>query len=458
MTGRVRSGGVGVGVLALLAGVVLGGVVVSGPGAAAATGPTASSPIGHVVVMTQEGHSFDSYLGRRHGVDGRPSGVCLPVERAAASPCQRPFALARTAARPRLDSSAAAQATAVADGRMDGFVLAQASSRRTGRDAMGYYRPADLPVLNQLADHGVVFDRWFSAVPGGGIVNQLFAVSGAAAADVATVPEAGWPDLPVVFDRLEAAGVSWKVYVENYEPALTGATAGVAARRGGQVARVPLLAMPRYERDPALTSHVADLGDYYRDLRSDSLPAVSWVVTTSSTEKSPSRPVVGQGAVRDVVNALGESSAWPDSMFVLSYDSPGGWYDHVVPPRTVDGRLGLRVPTVLVSPYARAGSVDHTTLDSAAVLRFLQDNWSLAPLSTRVSASPGLGSALRFDRPAQAPVLVSAAQPRPPIDQPNGRVIVVGYLTAILVAAGSVLWAARDRAAIVPADVRLDTP
>ncbi len=451
MTGRALRGAVGV--LAVLAPVML-----VGTGAAAATEPKPSTPIKHVVVMTQQGHSFDNYLGRRPGVDGIPLGVCLPVRQGTASPCQRPFALAGTAARPRLDSSAAAQLTGVADGRMDGFVLAQATSRSSGRDAMGYYRPADLPVLDQLADHGVVFDRWFSALPGGSIANQLFAVTGTAVPDTASVPAEGWPDLPLVFDRLEAAGVSWKVYVEDYEPALTVSTAGPAALRSGQVARVPPLALPRYEQDSALTAHVADLTDYYRDLRAGSLPAVSWVVTTLSTEKSPARPVVGQGAVRDVVNALGESSAWPESMFLLTYDSSGGWYDHVSPPTSADSRSGLRVPAVLVSPFATPGAVDHTTLDSAAILRFLQDNWKLAPLSDRVSASPGLASALRFDRAARAPVLVSTAQPRPVIKQPDGRVIVAGYLTAVLVAVGSVFWAFRGRDSLSPVIARLDSP
>ncbi len=426
------------------------------PAAAAASDPTPTTPVRHVVVMTQTGHSFDSYLGRRHGVDGIPAGVCLRVRTGSATSCQPPFALAGTTARPRLDPSATAQRAAVADGRMDGFVLAQATPSSTGRDAMGYYRPADLPVLGQLADNGVVFDRWFSAVPGGELANQLFAVSGTAVPDTREVPESGWPDVPVLFDRLQSAGVSWKVYVENYEPALTGTTAGPAALRTGQVARLPLLAMPRYEDDPVLMSHITDLDSYYADLAAGTLPAVSWIVTTTSTERPPARPVAGQGVVRDVVNALGGSSAWPESLFLLTYDSPGGWYDHVAPPTMSGAQVGIRVPTVLVSPFAPAGVTDHTTLDSAAVLRFVQTNWGLPPLTARVSASPGLASALRLDRPARDAVLVSSTRPRPPVAQPDSHVIVAGYLLAFLVAAGSLLWAARGRPGVDPSDVSLD--
>jgi phospholipase C len=446
VTGRALRAAAGL--LPLLA----AGVLTGAPAAGATADPVPTTPIRHVVVMTQDGHSFDSYLGRRPGVDGLPEDVCVPMRADAATPCQPPFAVQTSSPRPRLDVSATAQLAAVDDGRMDGFIRAQSGSHTSGRDAMGYYRAADLPVLNQLADHGVVFDRWFSAVPGGGIVNQLFAVSGVAVPDTAAVPAGGWPDLPLVFDRLDTAGVSWKVYVENYEPALTVSTAGSTALRGGQVARVPLLAMTRYERDPALLAHVADLEAYYRDLADGTLPAVSWVVTNASSERAPARPLVGQRIVRDVANALGESSAWPESLFVVSYASSGGRYDHVPPPTD----RGVRVPAVLVSPYAAAGTVDHTTLDSAAVLRFLQDNWRLPPLSARVSDSPGLAPALRLDQPPAAAVLVSTAPPRPPIDQPNTRVIVIGYLLAGLAAAGSVLWATRARPGLSPAEIRLD--
>ncbi len=426
------------------------------PAAVAADPPAPRTPIEHVVVMTQEARSFDSYLGGRPGVDGIPAGVCLPLQEGAATPCQRPFALSSAPTRQRLVNTAETEHTSVAGGAMNGFVLAQTTRHSTGRAAMGHYLPADLPVLSTLADHGVVFDRWFSAVPGGGITNQLFAVTGVPQPDAAAVPESGWPDAPVVFDRLEAAGVSWKVYVENYEPALTAATAGPAALVGGQVARVPLLAMPRYERDPALMAHVTDLETYYADLAAGTLPAVSWIVTTTSTERLPAQPTTGQGVVRDVVNSLGASSAWPSSLFLLTYDNAGGWYDHVVPPVRDGESLGLRVPAVLVSPYARRGSVDHTTLDSAAVLSFLQSNWGLAPLSDRVSGSPDLSSALRFDRPPGPAVLIrAAAGDSRQLVQPDSRVIVAGYVLALLLAAATLLWAARGRR---PADAQLLTP
>lgn len=427
--------------LGLLAAVVLLAVPVQ-PGSATSGAVRTTTPVRHLVVMTQDEHSFDSYLGSRAGVDGLRSAVCQPRRAASPTPCARPFPVVRAGLRFRLSATATAQARSVDGGRMDGFAIAQAAGRSDGRNAMGYYRPSDLPVLSELADHGVVFDRWFSAVPGGSIANRLFAISGAAVPDTELVPAGGWPDLPLVFDRLQAAGVSWTVYVEHYEPALTVSVAGAKARRGGQVARLPLLAMARYEKSPALMAHVADLDQYFADLAAGTLPAVSWIVTTASTERPPSDPSLGQREVRNVVNALGGSSAWSSSALLLTYDSPGGWYDHVVPPVRDGQRLGLRVPTLLVSPYATPGRVDHTSMDSASVLRFIETNWRVPALTARDAGATDLAAAFRFGRRPGPATVVGTTSDRPPLVQPHRPVIVLGYLLALLGAAGAIAFGA----------------
>lgn len=417
---------------------------------AAAAAPTAATPVQHLVVMTQDAHSFDNYFGTRAGVDGIPPSACSPVHTGVATPCVVPFSLVDAGLHPTLRNTAAAQAASETGGTMDGFVVAQTTGRVDGTGAMGFYRPSDLPVTSQLADQGVLFDHWFSAEPGNGIANRVFALTGVTVPEVSQVPAAGWPDLPVVFDRLQAAGVSWKVYVENYEPALSLATAGRTELRGGQVARVPLLAMARYEKDPALMSHVADLDTYYSDLAAGTLPAVSWIVTTASTERPPTDPTVGQRAVRSVVNALEESRDWGSSAFLLTYDSSGGWYDHVAPPVEKGYALGMRVPTILVSPYATAGTVDHTDLDSASVLRFIETNWSLLPLGARDSAAPDLATAFSFQAVPRAAAVVGLVDHTPASAQPRRPIIYATYLFAVLAAALVIFWAAlsgRRRAA-----------
>jgi phospholipase C len=394
-----------------------------------------------LVVAMQDQHSFDNYFGTRPGVDGIPGGVCEPARAGAAKPCVRPTPIdvANYAWAP-LRATRRAQAVAVDGGRMDGFVRSQASRVSDGRTAMGYYRPTQVPTLSALADHSVLFDHWFSSVPGGSIANRLFAVTARTTDAQTSVPAAGWRGLPTIFDRLDAAHVSWRIYVQNYDPGLTIAAAGARQREGGQLARVPVLAMPRFVADPRLRGHVVDLSRYYRDLATGRLPAVSYVVSTSSTEHPPENPAVGQGLMHALVNALIASPEWAHAAFLLDYDSSGGWYDHVVPPTVGGARLGLRVPALLLSPYAVPGTVDHSAYDgSAAVLRFIENNWSLAPLSGRDRHAGDLAAAFRFARTPRPAALIAVPGSQTRVRQPASGILYAGYLTALLIAVAAVV-------------------
>src|SRR5262249_25947679 len=127
------------------------------------------------------------------------------------------------------------------------------------------------------------------------------------------------------------------------------------------------------------------------------------------------------------------------SAFFLYYDSSGGWYDHV-PPSTQDGaQLGPRVPALLVSPYATPGTVDHRVLDSGAVLKFVESNWSVAPLTIRDRDAASLASAFSFHQAARAPALLDGQGGAPTLVRPNSPLIYASYtlaLTAVALAAG----------------------
>jgi phospholipase C len=235
------------------------------------------------------------------------------------------------------------------------------------------------------------------------------------------------------------------VYVEHYEPALTVSTAGPKALQGGQVARVPLLALSRYERSKSLASHITDLDTYFSDLASGGLPAVSWIVTTSSSERPPADPQTGQREVRNLVNALGGSSAWPSSAFLLSYDTSGGWYDHVAPPTVRGAVLGLRVPALLVSPYATPGRVEQAQFDSASVLRFIETNWSVAPLTSRDANATDLAAAMSLGSTPHSATIVGTSRPSPEPPIPNRLLIYATYLTALLAVGLVVGWARLGR-------------
>lgn len=397
----------------------------------------ASTPLRHLVVMVQQGHTFDNYFGTRRGVDGLPSGACTRLPRGGR--CVPSYELGGSP-HVALTDTARAQRQAVDGGRMDGFVRAQSVHGQHARAAMGHYTAGTLPVLTGLAERGAVFDHWFSGVPGGPVANDLFLAAGTAPRRADTVPPDGWQGTPLIFDRLQGAGVPWRVYVEGYQPAITLRTAGPGELRAGQVARVPVLATQRFLRSDLLKGHVAPLQRYYSDLVEGRLPAVSFVVTTEHTERPPRNPVTDQTVVRAVANALITSREWSDSAFLLTYGSSGGWYDHVPPP-TVDGaRLGLRVPTLLVSPFVRPGSVVHEQYDAAAVLRLIEQNWRLAPLTSRDRTARSLLPLFSFHLDRPRPALIDVRASRPPAVQPDSHVLYAGYLVALAAALGCIGW------------------
>ena len=132
-----------------------------------------------------------------------------------------------------------------------------------------------------------------------------------------------------------------------------------------------------------------------------------------------------------------------------TYDESGGWFDHVPPPR--GSGYGLRVPALLVSPYARRGFVDGTQLDTTSILRFIETNWRLAPLASRDARAGSLERALDFSRPPREPSMI-AAERKPP-DRRGVRiwVIYVGYGAAVVLSAILIGWAGLRRTLAVTA-------
>ena len=177
--------------------------------------------------------------------------------------------------------------------------------------------------------------------------------------------------------------MSWKFYVSNYDPKITF-RAHVVGDRSSQVVWVPLLNYARFIDDPKLAKHIVPLSQYYDDL------ATGHASRRSRTSRPRVRASIRPGSVqsgmrfvRTVINNLMASSSWKSSAFLLSYDDWGGWYDHVRPPQIDGFGYGFRVPAILVSPYARHGYVDHTTLDFTSGLKFIEENWGVAPLTRR---------------------------------------------------------------------------
>ena len=355
--------------------------IIAPAGAAAADSVAPKTPIRHFIVLMQENHSFDNYFGTYPGADGIPPGTCVPVDPSKGpEPCVKPFHIG---GRPiqDLDHNDSTGILSLNGGRMDGFVKAQNIRGWSGELAMGYYDDRDLPFHWNVADRYVLFDRMFTSAQGGSFLNHVYWVAAGPGDSTGSVPPEGLR-VTTIFDRLQEAGVSWKFYVENYDPAINYRTMGALENpnRASQAVWVPLLTIPRFIDDPELSSHIVDSTQYFIDLSEGTLPEVAYIVPSGRSEHPPGSLVAGQRFIRGLVNALMASSYWDSSAFMYTYDDWGGWYDHVRPPRRDAYGNGFRVPALLVSAYARPHFIDHTTLDFTSIVKFIYENWGLRPM------------------------------------------------------------------------------
>ena len=380
--------------------------LVGGPSAppAVAAEPDASSPIEHVLVLMQEDHTFDNYFGTFPGADGPPPEACMPIDPASPDAgCLAPYHLDS----PRtidLHHGSSSAAKSLNGGEMDGFIEGQNERNLPGRLAMGYYDGRDLPLYWNLATDYVLADRFFSSVLGSSEANHNYWV--AARGLGGPVPANGYT-FPTIFDLLEAAGVSWKFYVQRYDPAVNYRNRQPASDKAAQLVWVPILSHARFLDDLDLNSKIVDMSEYFEDLANDTLPAVSFMVPNGASEHPPGDVSLGQVFATSLVTSLMRSPSWDRSLFVITWDDWGGWYDHVVPPQIDADGYGFRVPALFISPYAKRG-VDSTTYDFTSILRFIEENWHLQPLTARDATANSLRASLDFG--------ISPSEPRIPGD------------------------------------------
>jgi phospholipase C len=437
--------------LRLLALALLAAALCAGP-AAAAERPT-RTPIKHFLVLMQENHTYDNYFGTYPKGNGLPKNVCQRTDvDNPRSRCVEPFRIGRRAIQD-LGHSAETFEAQYRGGRMDGFVSGLLDENLAGEQAMGYYDDRDLPFYWNVADQYVLFDRFFTSAAGGSVWNHLYWVTATPGNPLKDgIPEDGFGNLPTIFDRLEAAGVSWKFYVQRYDPKVTFRSP-VIGNAGSQLVWVPLLDYDRYVDNPRLFRKIVDMNEYFEDLDNGTLPSVAFMVPSGSSEHPPGSIQSGQRFVRSLINALMRSPYWSTSAFTWTYDDWGGWYDHVKPPKVDAFGYGFRAPALLVSPYAKKGHIDSTTLDFTSFLTFIEHNWRVPPLAARDAAGLREGrnmtSAFDFTKPPRQAVFLQGQRRAPPVDTTRRWVIYALYGGAMvlgaLVIGGASLLSARRR-------------
>jgi phospholipase C len=189
-------------------------------------------------------------------------------------------------------------------------------------------------------------------------------------------PLYGWTDLTYLLHR---RGVSWAYYVEpgRNPDCLLGQRhcPPIAQRPGTPSIWNPL---PRFTtvRGDGQLANVKDAGRFFEDAAGGRLPSVAWVVPSWRESEHPgARVTVGEAWVTRLVNAVMRGPDWRSSAIFLAWDDWGGFYDHVAPPRVDALGYGLRVPALVISPYARRGYVDHQVLSFDAYLKFIEDDF-----------------------------------------------------------------------------------
>lgn len=291
------------------------------------------------------------------------------------------------------------------NGRMNGFAASQVTSGQDPKLIMGYYDDSVLSYYWHLASEFVLADNFFAPTMDTGLANYQYLY---AANSIEYQKNTSFPGKinlnKTIFDILEAGRHSWKVYVQDYDPDLNYTDNDVSRNRYLNL----LTAIPRFVDNKSLNSNIVDLVHYFRDLKGDKFPAVSYIIAPNSDESSPKDVTDGQEFVHSVALALMKSKHWNDSALIITYRESGGWFDHVSPPAVNNSTYGFRVPTLIISPFAKKGYVDDTVYDVTSILRFIEYNYGLQPLSTRDANANNIINAFNFSQfPRQPPVFDS---------------------------------------------------
>ncbi|KAB8071496.1 phosphoesterase family-domain-containing protein [Aspergillus leporis] len=404
--------------------------------------PITGSPIKNVVVLVEENLSFDVFAGGltyNSKIDGlvnreycNPSNASDPFsEKVCAQPIAKNVAPddpdhSITGGNQQVYSTYHPNAKNDMPG-MQGFVTEQIASYGLGSDfsraaeVINYYTPDHVPVFNAMAENFVLFDRWFAAVPGPTNPNRAYLTSGTShghgsndhAFDVSGLPQVS------IFEQLSAAGISWINY-SNTTGFLPDSMFYEWTAKSGKG-----------------NTNVKPIDQFFKDAQAGTLPQFTWINPECCSYMSfhPPSPInMGEGFIKSIYEAVRSSPQWNETLFILTFDEHGGFADHVSPPENVpagdnltyterakDGkeatfhfdRLGIRVPTVLMSPWVGKGLIQNSPGDQpnefthTSILKYVAELWNLEILTPRVDWSPSfrglITNTFRGDTPEKLP-------------------------------------------------------
>ena len=413
--------------------------------------------IQHIIVIMQENRSFDSYFGTYPGADGIPMQNGVPtvcVNDPRTGQCVKPYHNPSD-----LNGGGPhGAANAIADingGQMNGFI-AQAEKGRRGClnsanpictnsksiDVMGYHDAREIPNYWSYAGNFVLQDHMFEPDASWSLPAHLFMVSAWSAtcsqpgnpascvnnvAQTRSLPKANagkldyaWTDLTYLLYKNH---VSWAYYLDQGDTPDCPDDQMVCSQPAQKV-NVPGIwnPLPGFDtvKQDGQLGNIQDISNFNVAAKNGTLPAVSWVVPDgTNSEHPPSLVSTGQAYVTGLINAVMQGPDWDSTAIFLSWDDWGGFYDHVAPPKVDLNGYGLRVPGLVISPYAKKGYIDHQTLSFDAYLKFIEDDFlNSQRLDPKTDGRPDPRPTVREDVPILGNLINDfdfSQSPRPPM-------------------------------------------
>ncbi|MBN9590512.1 MAG: phospholipase [Alphaproteobacteria bacterium 64-11] len=397
-------------------------------------GASSLREIKHVVLLMQENRSFDHYFGMLSGVRGfadlqavklssgrdvfhqpdteNPQGFMLPFHVDSFSTCAQKL--------PSTSHAWAVQHHAWNGGKMDQWLPAhRAADGANGPYTMGYFKREDIPFHYALAEAFTICDAYHCSVMGPTWPNRLYWMTGM------IDPEATGGG-PVTMNKAPAQGFRWKTYAERLEEA--GISWRVYQHGEKGYPRNLLREFARFRDAPSGSPlgmkgvPAASDGLFEYDALHDRLPAVSWICPSAEASEHPAyMPAAGAEFIASKLNAIAANpDVWAKTVFIVNYDENDGLFDHVPPPVPPQGTpqefveglpigAGFRVPCIVVSPWTAGGWVCSQPFDHTSILQFLERFTGVREPNIsawRRKTFGDLTAAFRFDQPRSKPPAV----------------------------------------------------
>jgi phospholipase C len=371
------------------------------------------TPIKHVIIIVQENHSFDNYFGtyptangtllnnvteELQGVDGIPSGLCLPYQNS----CVRPYYADSTSTQSPNEGQLTYEDD-INNGFMNGF------PSHSGPQSMAYFDYHQIAAYWDYAEEYGLADSYFSTFLAPTAPNRLALIAGTSPVTGDYGPPPYLSFNSTIFYQLQTAGLTW-----GYFDFVKGAENPADVYPLNYISQM----------STTDTSNIQNISTLFQHLSTGSgLPNVSFVSSLGSQgldEHPPYNITQGELWVVSVVNAVMESRYWNTSVIFITWDEGGGYFDNIPPPQVQSEKIngeppligfGQRVPLLVISPYAKENYVSLTTLNHLSLLAFIDYNWNLPPLTSSVRQAGSLLDFFDFGSPPRPPVILGGTGP-----------------------------------------------